>query len=64
MNYSFREEPGMAFANIDGEVRPCNEEARKALRTHTFEQMLFGGPKRQYTQADYEEIEEEFSRRV
>lgn len=63
MEYSFMELPGMAFANIGGEVRACNEEARKALRTHTFAQMLFGGKKEYFTQPDYEEIEEEFSTR-
>ncbi len=63
MEYSFREEPGMAFANIGGEVRACNEEARKALRTHTFAQMLFGTKKEYLTQSDYEEIENVFSER-
>jgi hypothetical protein len=63
MDYSFREEPGMVFANIGGEVKACNDEARKALRAHTFAQMLFGAKKEYLTQSDYEEIEEEFSTR-
>lgn len=60
--WSFREEPGMCFANLEGELVALNAEARKALRRTTFDELM-GMPKRSYTQKDYEEIEESFVRR-
>jgi hypothetical protein len=49
--------------NINGEVVPTNEEARSALRTRTFPEIMFDLPKRSLTQQDYEEAELYFETR-
>jgi len=58
----FREDPGMGFGNIDGEIVPLDAEATKQLRKHTFVELM-GGSKCSHVQKDYEEIEEEFINR-
>jgi hypothetical protein len=59
--WSFKEEKeGLCFGNIDGHMVPLTPESRRVAREMSLGEILFG-EKLEYTQKDYEEIEEYFS---
>ena len=55
--WAWKEKPGLAWGNINGENVPLNEETRKTARHTTLGEML-GHPKCSHTQQDYEDIED------